>query len=129
MWFGTISHKSWSRVRGFHFSAKIASLLTSTGNFLSGTSKGWDITIHYIIFRNSEMVGRRKQLSEKEIQNFIDNLNDSEIFSESITSSSDSGKYIFMNFYDFFMKFLLHSSEITYLFPNFVTQKLFHILV
>ena len=38
------------------------------------------------------MAVRRKQLTEKEIQNFIDDLDDSESFWESITNSFDSGK-------------------------------------
>ena len=38
------------------------------------------------------MAVRRKQLIDKEIQNFIDDLDDLESFPDSITSSSDSGK-------------------------------------
>ena len=47
------------------------------------------------------MTEKRKNLTGKEIQNFIDDLDNSESFSESITSSSDSVKQSFIYFLTF----------------------------
>ena len=79
----------------------MTSFLTSAGNFLSETQlvRIWKSRTNFsgscgkaVTFGNSEIAVRRKHLTDMEIQNFIDDLDDSESFSESITSSFGSGK-------------------------------------
>ena len=75
--------------------------LTSAGNFLSETQlvgiQRPRINLSgsgekAVTVGNSEMTERRKQLTDKEIRNFIDDLDNSESFWDSVTSSFDPGK-------------------------------------